>query len=69
MSKQITINGQKFEHEGETISYEKIVAYEKLPPGIYSVTYKSERSGILYPNKSVNVTDGMRIDIYDTSNA
>ena len=65
------VNGDEHVMMPGTIPYEEIIVmagYDRSR--IVSVTYKSkERNGILAPNTRVEVSEGMRFQVSDTSGA
>lgn len=72
----IIVNGSQHEWAKEDITYGDVVMLAKPTdslPFAYSMTYRKGRAdkpeGILHPNESVKVNDGMLFNVYDTSNA
>jgi hypothetical protein len=72
----ITVNGRDYKWEHEIIPYEEVVALANTGrTALHSVTYfwrgdgDVQRSGILYPEKSVAVADKMRFTAVVTDNA
>lgn len=70
----IIVNGKGHEVEGPTISHEQIVSLAGQPVHA-SVTYcgrrngDSQRSGITYAGKTIEVEDGMKFTAVVTGNA
>lgn len=69
----ITINGKKVTVDQNILTYQDIVEMVKGRPGLYSVMYdrlkRCDCSGILGPNDSVLVSEGMSISACITDNA
>lgn len=70
----IIVNGMEIQVDHEKLSYEELLKLAHGGPrfGVYSVTYSrgpNGSSGILLPNREVEVTTGMVFNACHTSNA